>query len=134
MEKYQQRAELTAQSGDGKAVEKKDHVPAPSGKGLGLSLVDQSGKSVNFCPVTVWSGDGKANITDWDIQNLQAERILFAEDEKKFLEEIEDWIDVDEIKKVKIIYFIVICDFNSHDGGVRLYLLWRAVSVKSILL
>ena len=105
MEKYQQRAELTAQSGDGKTVEKTDHVPAPSGKGLGLSLVDQSGKSVNFCPVTVWSGDGKANITDWDIQNLQAERILFAEDEKKFLEEIEDWIDVDEIKKVKITSF-----------------------------
>jgi hypothetical protein len=48
-------------------------IPTPSGKPIPLALVDASGRTVNFNPVTVWAGD-TVNPESWNIQNLQAER------------------------------------------------------------
>ena len=76
-------------------------IPAPSAKTVPLALIDQSGRKVNFSPITIWAGD-KIDPDSWSIQNLRAERVLFADQKEKIFEEIEEWVDINDINKVII--------------------------------
>ena len=97
--RFEKEAEKAFNGGDNQRAEKMIKNPIPSAKAAPLALVDQSGRAVNFCPVTVWSGD-KVNPETWNIQNLKAERVLFADKSEKVFEEVEEWVDSKDIKKI----------------------------------
>lgn len=102
MLRYQEQADKVALGvGDKGSKQLKANIPIPSAKPVPLALVDQTGRTVNFCPITVWSGD-RVNPDSWSIQNLRAERVLLTDQKERVLEEIEEWIDIKDINKLGI--------------------------------
>ena len=60
-----------------------------------LQMMDESGRTVDFAPVTLWAGaDTKA--IGWDVEDLETERLLLTRD--SIMDEIDDWINLHKIK------------------------------------
>ena len=62
-----------------------------------LQMMDESGRTVDFSPVTLWAGP-ETRAIGWEVEDLEAERLLLSRD--SIQDEIDDWINLHKIKVI----------------------------------